>query len=206
MIYWRLASLPPCPPSFYNIQGEQHDTFCGINLTWFFMSLLILWLSCHRSQVLPWDHFKGYLLHAKFHMSYYNILQKNTKIYWSIYLKGNRWLSISETCTVTIINIQRKLAVGIIRGDLRNICNSDISVCYYFVPLSLDLGTPWGTTRLFTALDLQRMSSVGVHTPLLPPPWRRPLAVSLMFFSQIPTVLPRKQVCCAGWPVAAGVS
>lgn len=130
---------------------------------------------------------------------------KKTKIYWSIYRKGNRWLSISETCTVTIINIQRNLAVGIIRGDLRNICNSDISVCY-FVPLSLDLGTPWGTTRLFTALDLQRMSSVGVHTPLLPPPWRRPLAVSLMFFSQIPTVLPRKQVCCAGWPVAAGVS
>lgn len=144
MIYWRLASLPPVLHPF---------TIFKVGNMICFVALILHDFSCHSwycGSVVT-DH-KFYLetisratcFMLSFIWDIITFSKKNTKTYWSIYLKGNRWLSISETCTVTIINIQRKLSVRIIRGDLRNICNSDISVCYYFCSSVSWFGNPLG--------------------------------------------------------------
>lgn len=112
MIYWRLA--PPTPHVLH------HFTIFEVSNMICFVALILHDFSCHSwycgSVVKFYLETFSRATCFKFHMRYHNILQKKTEIYWSVYLKSNCWLSISETCTVTIINIQRKLAAGIIRG------------------------------------------------------------------------------------------
>lgn len=149
-------------------------------------------------------------------MIFYNILKSHgvyytiKSIFWSIYLQSNHWLSIVSR------DLRRNLTMQI---GCVNHCKGwfgkylhwhpalsmlkDISI-FFFPPLCPLICEPLRQSMFVYSSPSQRNVSCGC--PHTTSPWRHPLAVSLMmFFSQIPTVLPHKQVCSAG-PVAVGVS